>query len=266
MAQLNGLSTINIELTSRCNKNCWMCGRRKVDREYPELSLDYGDMDFALLERIAPQIPEGIVVQFHRDGDALLYPRFGDATRLFDRHIKNIVTNGKLLVDKVDEIVGNLDTLSVSIFEGDEEADEQREIVRQFLAIKKDRKPFVTLRLIGDVDQKPYEEFKQLFVRRVLHAPMGSFGYVKRTPAIPEIGICWDFLNHPCINRKGDLSICVRFDPTGQGVLGNLGNATLEELWNGAQRASWKACHVEGRRADVPLCARCEYWGVPIAP
>lgn len=41
---LNGLGTINIELTSRCNKNCWMCGRRKVDREYPELALNYGDM------------------------------------------------------------------------------------------------------------------------------------------------------------------------------------------------------------------------------
>ncbi len=50
---LNGLGTINIELTSRCNKNCWMCGRRKVDREYPELALNYGDMDFDLVKHIA---------------------------------------------------------------------------------------------------------------------------------------------------------------------------------------------------------------------
>ena len=47
---LNGLGTINIELTSRCNKNCWMCGRRKVDRE---LALNYGDMDFDLVKHIA---------------------------------------------------------------------------------------------------------------------------------------------------------------------------------------------------------------------
>lgn len=85
MKNLPGLSTINIELTSRCNKNCWMCGRRKVDRDYPELTLEYGDMEFSLLEKIALQIPEGIVVQFHRDGDALLYPRFGDAVRLFPK-------------------------------------------------------------------------------------------------------------------------------------------------------------------------------------
>ena len=113
---LNGLGTINIELTSRCNKNCWMCGRRKVDREYPELALNYGDMDFDLVKHIAGQIPAGIVVQFHRDGDALMYPRFGEAVSLFPNNIRNIVTNGKLLVEKADEIIGNLETLSVSIF------------------------------------------------------------------------------------------------------------------------------------------------------
>lgn len=263
---LNGLTTINIELTSRCNKNCWMCGRRKVDRDYPELALDYGDMEFSLLEKIAPQIPEDITVQFHRDGDALLYPRFGEAIRLFPNNLRNIVTNGKLLVEKADEIIGNLETLSISIFENDEEAEEQREIIRKFLFIKKDEKPFVTLRLIGNVDQKPYEEFNQLFVRRVLHAPMGSFNYVKRIPAIPEIGVCWDFLQHPCINRKGDVSICVRFDPKGLGILGNLHEQPLEVIWNGEKRKMWKKFHIEGKRNFVPLCSKCEFWGVPTAP
>lgn len=263
---LNGLGTINIELTSRCNKNCWMCGRRKVDRDFPELALQYGDMDFDLLKHIAAQIPPEIVVQFHRDGDALMYPRFAEATALFPKNIRNIVTNGKLLIEKADEIIGNLETLSISIFENDEEAEEQRVIIRKFLAIKGDRKPYVTLRLIGDVDQSPYEEFGQQFVRRVLHQPMGSFGYVKRTPCVPEIGICWDFLQHPCIDRQGNMSICVRFDPEGLGVLGNVRDHTLDELWNGEKRTAWKACHVAGKRNEVPLCARCEYWGVPIAP
>lgn len=64
------------------------------------MSLDYGDMEFGLLQKIAPQIPKGIVVQFHRDGDALMYPRFGEAVSLFKDNIRNIVTNGKLLVEK----------------------------------------------------------------------------------------------------------------------------------------------------------------------
>lgn len=263
---LNGLSIINIELTSRCNKACWICGRRKVDRELPELALDYGDMEFDLLEKIAPQIPSGIVVQFHRDGDALLYPRLEAALRLFPCNIRNIVTNGKLLVEKAGEIIGNLETLSVSIFENDDEAEEQLEIIREFLAIKGDKKPCVTLRLIGNVDQAPYEQFGLLFVRRVLHAPMGSFNYVKRTPTIPEIGICWDFLQHPCISRKGELSICVRFDPGRRGVLGSLKEQSLEELWNSDRRKKWLEMHISGNRNSVPLCSHCEYWGVPISP
>ncbi len=32
-----------------------MCGRRKVDRDYPELALQYGDMDFSLVESIAKE-------------------------------------------------------------------------------------------------------------------------------------------------------------------------------------------------------------------
>ena len=32
---LNGLGNINIELTSRCDKSCWMCGRRKVEKGFP---------------------------------------------------------------------------------------------------------------------------------------------------------------------------------------------------------------------------------------
>jgi MoaA/NifB/PqqE/SkfB family radical SAM enzyme len=243
-----------------------MCGRRKVDRDYPELSLDYGDMDFELLESIAEQIPPGIVVQFHRDGEALLYPRFGEAISLFKNNIRNIVTNGKLLVDKAQEIIGNIETISISIFYNDEESAEQKEIIRKFLSLKGSKKPYVTLRLIGEVDPGLYEEFEQQFVHRVLHNPMGSFDYAKRKPCVPEIGICWDFLMHPCINRKGDMSICVRFDPKKLGILGNISEKSISEMWNGPLRKEWKELHIKGQRNLVPLCSFCEYWGVPIAP
>src|SRR3990167_9411740 len=99
---LNGLSTINIELTSKCDKSCSFCGHQN-----PAINknLVYGDMDFDLLVRISCEIPLGIVGQFHRDGEALIYPRLGDALRIFDRTIRNIVTNGKKLVEKADEII-----------------------------------------------------------------------------------------------------------------------------------------------------------------
>ena len=91
--ELGGLANINVELTSRCNKSCWMCGRRKIERDFPELTLDYGDMEFEMVREIARQLPPHIVVQLHNNGEALLYPRFGEAAELFARQITNVVTN-----------------------------------------------------------------------------------------------------------------------------------------------------------------------------
>lgn len=264
---LYGLSCINVELTSRCNKDCWICGRRKVDKEFPELALDYGDMDFNLIVKIAAQLPANIIVQFHRDGEALLYPRFGEAVSLFKHQIKNIVTNGKLIVEKAGEIIGNLDTISISVFENDAESDEQFELIKEFLKLKgENRKPYTSIRLIGDVDPSRYKKLNALIIKRALHAQMGSFNYRKKDPVIPEIGICWDFLHHLCVNRKGHVSICVRFDPKGLGIIGDANKQRLAEIWNGRKRMEWLEYHKQGRRDKIPLCSYCHFWGVPTSP
>jgi radical SAM protein with 4Fe4S-binding SPASM domain len=262
MPRLNGLANINIELTNRCNKNCWICGRRKAEREHPDLAFEYADIEFKLLEKIARQLPEGIVVQLHNNGEPLLYPRFEEGVKLFNNNITNIVSNGKLLMKKADEIIGNLDTLSISVFENDPEANNQYPIIKEFLEYKGNQKPFTSLRLIGDVDRKRYEKLGALIITRTLHNPLGSFDY-RREPTIPEIGICLDFLNHLAINVKGDVSICVRYDPKRLGVIGNANEKTLEEIWNGPLRLMWRDLHKRGSREEIPLCSYCHFWGVP---
>src|SRR3989338_7481642 len=218
---LDGLVNINVELTSRCNKNCWMCGRRRVEKDYPALALEYGDMDFSLLEKIATELPPNIVVQFHYNGESLLYPRFGEAVKLFKYQIK-----------------------------------------KEFLRIKGNRKPFTILRLNGDVNQEKYKEFGLIMATRILHSPLGSFNYIKST-TIPEIGICLDFLNHLAINHRGKVSICVRFDPKGVGVIGDVNDQSLSEIWNSPRRLAWLSYHKQGQRDQVPLCSYCHFWGVP---
>ena len=261
---MTGLTTINIELTNRCNKKCWMCGRRKIEKENSEFNAFYDkEMNFSLLERIASEIPTGIVVQLHNNGEPLLYSRFKDAVLLFDNQICNIVTNGKLLLEKKDEIIDVLDTMSISVFENDSESDEQYKIIKEFLIIKKDAKPYTTLRLIGNVDKTRYEKLNTQIITRILHSPLGSFAYEKRNPTIPEIGICLDFLNHLAIDVNGNVSICVRFDPTGLGIIGNIKDKTLSGIWHDKKRLYWKHLHICGKRKDVPLCNVCEFWGVP---
>lgn len=260
---LYGLSTINIELTNRCNKKCWMCGRRKVESDHPHLMLNYGDMDFSLVERIAGQLPPNIVVQLHNNGEPLLYPRLGEAIGLFDDQITSFDTNGKLLLEKAGQIIGKLDTIAISVIENDPEADAQYNIIAQFLKQKGKASPNVVLRLNGNVDVRRYEKLGVTIARRVLHAPMGSFDYKKKQPIVPEIGICLDFLHHMAINKDGEVSICVRFDPQRFGVIGNAKETPLAEMWCGEKRMEWLQFHKQGKRDNVPLCSYCEFWGVP---
>jgi len=261
----NGLYCIHLELTSRCNKNCWMCGRRKIDREYPEIAMNYGDMDFELVKKIAEQLPGGIVVQFHNNGEPLLYPRFGEAARLFRDQIRCVDTNAKLIVGKADEIIDNLDTITISVIENDPEGDEQYELVKKFLEIKGKRKPLVIYRCLGDVDTERWGKLDGIIAPRILHNPLGSFKY-KKSPTVPEIGICLEILNHMAINIFGKVSICVRFDPKGLGIIGDATVGSLVDIWNGPKRKEWIKDHVEGKRDKIPLCSYCDFWGVPTSP
>jgi hypothetical protein len=262
LKSLDGLYCVHLELTSRCNKDCWMCGRRKIDREYPEVAMNYGDMEFDLVRRIAKQLPDGIVVQFHNNGEPLLYPKFGEAVRLFKNQIKCVDTNAKLLVEKADEVVGNLDTITVSVIENDPEGDEQYELVRKFLEIKGKKKPLVIYRCLGEVDTERWKKLNGIIATRVLHHPLGSYKY-KKPPTVPEIGICLEVLNHMAINRFGEVSICVRFDPKRLGVIGDASVDTLLDIWNGPKRKEWVEHHIQGRRDKMPLCSHCDFWGVP---
>lgn len=260
---LYGLTTINVELTDMCNKSCWMCGRRRIEKENPEIVEQYGFMDVRLVRKIADQVPPGILIQFHNNGESLLHPEFGKCVQMFKKQIKNTVTNGKLLLDKFDEIVDNLDTIAISVFEKDPEADSQFEIVKEFVSKKGNKKPFIIIRCNGRADIDRYENLGLLIANRILHSPYGSFDYSRKIPTIPECGICYDFLQHLAINKLGEVSICVRFDPHKKGVLGNINDSTLEKIWNGDRRMEWLEFHMRGLRNKVPLCSTCEFWGIP---
>jgi radical SAM protein with 4Fe4S-binding SPASM domain len=166
-------------------------------------------------------------------------------------------------MEKKDEIIGNLDTLTISVIQDDPEGEEQYGIVRRFATYKQNKKPRIIYRLLGGVDcWEKWERLPGIIARRILHSADGSKGYYKPV-TVPEIGICQDLLTHLAIDRKGWASICVRFDPDGLGRIGNLNHESIEDVWNSAQRIRWLKRHINGLRDIVPLCQKCDYWGVP---
>jgi len=273
---MNGLSVCSIELTSRCNKNCWCCGRRQLEKEHPELC-NWGDMPLDMVELIAKQLPWGIVVQMHNSGDPLIYPYLKTALSMFSRQIRCFNTNGKLLLEQADNIIDNMDTIAISVIENDQESEEQYRIVKEFLKIKGERKPRMIYRLLGDVSlqwenfhRSGYDEYRRtrweklpgLIATRCLHNSMGSFEY-SRNPTIPEIGICLDLLSHLSIDRFGDIFTCVRMNPHKLNFLGNVKIQSIAEIWNSIERKELIRQHIDGRRDEIELCKKCQFFGCP---
>lgn len=257
---LSGLSTINCELTNKCQKRCAMCGRRKAEKEGYVFN---EDMPLDLIKIIAAQLPRNIIVQLHNNGESFLYEHLHQAIALFKNQITSFNTNGKLLVEKGHLIIDHLDTLAISIIQDDPEHAEQFEIIKEFMKMKGDKKPLTTFRLLGRVDPEPYKKLNPyLIVTRVLHSPKGSYDYESEVIK-PEHGICNEIISHPAINVHGDVSVCVRYDLEGKGILGNLYKQSLDEIWNSYQRQLWLQYHIQGRRQEVPLCSKCTYWGCP---
>ena len=263
-----GPQFIHLELSSFCNKKppgCSMCGRRKLERKYPELC-DWGNIEFELVKEISKQVLQGTVVQFHGNGEPTLYPQLGEALKLFKHCIRSFNTNGKLLIEKADEIIGNLETLVISVIQDDLESDEQYSTVCDFIRSKGIRKPSLVFRILGKVDKRErWYGLPGVITTRILHDPDGSRNYEKRV-TIPEIGICLDLLTHLAINRYGEVSVCVRFDPEKHGVIGNLKYHTLDEIWNGKVRKHYIDSHLDGLRHTLNLCGKCDFYGVPTSP
>ena len=287
MVSLSGLKSINIELTSRCCKECWMCGRRKIEKEHPHLAV-WGDMPLSMVQRIAEQIPKGVFVQLHNNGEPLIYRHFNKALEMFKNHYTGLDTNGKALMDRHEAICKYLSSITISVIPDDPEGQEQLEIAEEFIRLE--NRPLTVFRMLGEIDYYR-DRFimglsttypKILIARRQLHSPDGSFDY-ERPVTIPEHGICEEMLHKLCIDRWGNVFPCVRFDPHKKNLIRNIedpipddeprnykfmddGNHIYDKLWSiwhSKKRREWIQHHINGRRDLVPLCSECDYWGVP---
>ena len=261
---LSGLAQLNIELSSRCDKThlCPMCGHQDQGVN----PIQYGDMDYGLLDKIRSQLEPGIVVSFHRDGESTVYPRLRDALDLFEGFTTSIVTHGINLARRADEIIGRCTTVTVSVFRGDRDELEQRTALATFLTAKGDGPPQVQLKIVGDMSPEelaPYEALGCRIIRRLIHVPISNSKYAHRAPTIPEVGMCLDALHRPTIDWRGRMYLCNRLDPSEHLLIGDATIQSLDNIWNGEARMIMLDAHKAGRRDLAnPLCAKCEYWGV----
>ena len=248
-------SEINIELTSRCNKKCQICPRWQND-------IVKGDMSLVLLQIIERQLESNVVIHFHNNGEPLLYPDLGFVFDLFSRQITHFDTNGILLLEKAKEIE-KCKIISISIIQDDPIGINQLYLFKEYLKIKPDNQKVVA-RCVGNIDDdrmKIIEEMNVPIVKRILHDKSGRNTYTKEVIK-PEDFICRDFLNHPAIDYMGNFYMCVKYDPKGEGILGNLYHSTIKELWYSERRMKMLENHLANRN-EIEFCKNCEYYGYP---
>jgi hypothetical protein len=171
--------------------------------------------------------------------------------------ITNIVTNGLLLWEQRGSLV-EFDTICVSVHKDD---DKQFESVKRF--VEATDMP-VLIKFLGDYCNPEFEKLGLKTTRRAIHHPLADNHY-QRKPIIPELSICLDFLMKPSINWKGEFSICNRYDPDGNGVVGDCNTQTLKQIWEGEKRMEYLDYHIKGVRDKIPMCKGCEFYGVPVA-
>lgn len=244
---------LNIELTNDCNMACDFCSRAKTRTDG---SMEIGHMSMGLIKDIERQF-SGSIVQFHRDGEPLLYEHLWSVGQLFKDYTTNIVTNGTLLWNKVDELVDNFTSVVVSVHNDDPS---QFEVVKRFMEYKGTRNPTMIVKFLGDYYNPEYE---MLGLRAIKRQIWTGSDYCDVGSPIPEIGVCLDFLYKPSISWDGNVYICNRYDPKGEGLIGNITVQTLDEIWSSERRRRWLKLHQQGLRESVLPCKSCEYWGLP---
>lgn len=233
--------------------------------EAPDQVRQWGFMDMDLIRYLSVNLPPRIVLSLHGRGEPLLFPELATALDLLaqDDRVLHFDSNVKLLMEKLDDVIGRLDVLTVSLLEGNsmKEQEEQLRIVRRFILAKREHKPRIIIRATGEIPElEAWVDLKLPIVTRPLHKREGRSGY-KRKPVIPEFGICLEMLQRLFIAYNGEVRPCVRSDIWGENIIGNLKHEELQDIWESEARIKRVHEHIEGNR--LGFCQTCDYWGVP---
>ncbi len=260
------LTTLNVEVTNRCNLRCGYCPVR-LDPGRPRLDLPY-DLFLDILER-APTVRTLLPFQW---GEPLLHPRILDMLRAAAaRGVRTfLTTNGTLLDRAMQEglLTSGLSRLTVSVDGADEvhlrrrgvELAPIRERVQE-LCRRRDQagsplRVDVSM-VLDETTASGYAEFVRAWepvvdrvqaVPRLLSAPRGE--------ACREL---WRGLL--VVLADGRVTVCCP-DHAGDLAVGDVRAAAPAELFNGPRLRALRAAHARGRLP--PRCASCGEFRHPL--
>lgn len=283
--------SVKIELTARCDLQCFFCANRMKLR-------DKRDMDWGLLTRLLKEMRDDGVEEIGMFylGESLLYPRLAEAIQFAKHECKYpyvfLTTNGLAAKqDKIEAIVrAGLDSLKFSLNAADSKQFHEVTGVDGFTKVIQNIK---TARSAVDkvfdetghrcglyassilFDGKQQELMEQVvaeitpFVDEHYYLPLynqaGLTGGLRNTRPVPgNIGRvgnlrkpipCWAVFTEGHITYDGNLSACC-FDHDGRFHMGDLKQMSFMDAWNSPVFQELRKVHLHGN-VTGSVCESC---------
>jgi radical SAM protein with 4Fe4S-binding SPASM domain len=265
-----------VETTAKCNLYCPMCPRET----HKQPKADMSDEHFARLVEQAGSTAEHMMLIGL--GEPFMDRQIFHRIELCAQHTIStlISTNGTFLDEKtaariletpLEQITLSFDGATRESFEFYRKGakfEKVRDNFVRFARMKKERRSKLQVvvqmvrmeRNAGEVDE---------FIRFWRGLPGVDQVRVKADETNlmrPDAGHTPDEWKHPChylwrgpmyVKHSGDVYPCCQSYMLDGGPVGNIGEDTLESLWNGETMQKMRRLHAGGRAGEIDVCARC---------
>lgn len=276
---------IEIETVNACNARCPMCTIDDWQRKSPTMT---DDIFNRILGQLSGHIHKVKRVSLYRDGEPLLDKRLEARVRaLKDIGTKEvaIATNvqllnaqraSKLLDSEIDLVIFSIDSLKRNVFEAIRARLDLDIVLKnaQFFIEERNRRGSKTKIWIRMIRQKSnfseLQAFKDFWSSRLSpgdrcyhHDIFNWGGQLKRYEAISENSE----LSRPCVAlwslfvifSDGSVPMC-NVDYNSKVPIGNIMENDIADLWKSSNFERLRRLHLEGSKAEIPLCISCDVW------
>ena len=273
--------SLQIEPTNYCDVNCICCSRDRMSRKK-------GTMEFKLFQKIIDDAAQNNVKRIHLylHGEPLLHPKIIDMVRYIKtrRMGFQIATNGMRLdkanadallrsgVDSSDHILFSILGHSREVHEMVMKGVKHDRVINNisdFLELRKSlgiNGPVIETVMYVMPENKIEEvEFLKYWrnvvdhVRRVGAISQQFAKFKNGDNSVPlRKKTCKNLWERMTIYWNGDVTLCCG-DLDGNYILGNLGEKSIQEIWNCNQLQAIKRLHRERQFQELALCPNCDW-------
>lgn len=275
---------LNIEPTNRCNLKCIYCPREKAAK-------GIGTMEWDLFTRIiddAAQYNKLLMLNFHKDGESFMHPRFIDMIRYAKKKdVAKVIhanTNALCWTDRmIDEILDSgIDDITISLdaaraetylkHKGVDCLDKVEHQVLRFLDRRNDlglTHPFIRVKIM-EFEEISRDEINEFFLKWEGIADMVQVtGIHNWSRAIDKVKITDETspVRYPCvimwyalvIDWNGEATVC-SVDWNTEIKVGDLNKQTVHEIWNSPEIKAARMAQLEKRYDTYQVCKDCVVW------